>query len=240
MKLEHQAAVLLAACALLAGRPAAAQMGGSIQPVRPPLVDPGSLSPIPGTPATPPDVPPFDSTVWKPRTGYGVAVTAGGGAGNYVGQFARDNTGVPGNWTLRASYGTRTYVGIEAAYLGAAGAISGLGLSGDSLLVRNGLETTLRLNAPLMVHRTLLEPYLFGGFGWDHYTVTNTPATSSVDATQDTLTTPFGAGFDVTYIGFVGDVRFAYRPTFEETLTPVHADNDLTNWTVTGQVGYEF
>src|SRR5262249_39505537 len=130
--------------------------------------------------------------------------------------------------------------GIEAAYVGGAGSITGLGLQDGSVLMRNGAETTLRLNAPLMLGRTLFEPYLYGGVGWDRYTVTPTTRTANVDASSHVLTTPFGVGFDTTYRGSVADVRVAYRPTFKSTLTNMPVHDNLTNWTLGAQLGYEF
>jgi hypothetical protein len=242
-KLSHAFLVAIAVVAMVPAAPrvAVAQDGGGpFGPPPAPLIDPGDLNPIPGTPGVPPDGADVSSPVWKPRSGYGFALTAGGGVGNYVNGDLRNTTGVPGNWCLRGSFGTRTYVGVEGAYLGAAGSISGFGLGGNSLLVRNGLELTLRVNAPLMLGRTMLEPYLFGGFGWDHYTVTNQTVTSSIDGDDDTVTTPFGAGFAMSWFGLFADGRFAYRPTFEEHLTHMPANDDLTNWTVSLQVGYEF
>jgi hypothetical protein len=106
--------------------------------------------------------------------------------------------------------------------------------------MRNGAETTLRLNAPLMMGRTLFEPYLFGGVGWDRYTITPTTPTANVTHSSDVITTPFGVGFDTTYRGFVADVRFAYRPTFKSTITNMPANDNLTNWTLGAQLGYEF
>jgi hypothetical protein len=238
VKLRQGAAVSTLAGLLLAA-PAAFGQGAPGQADAPP-VDPGRLNPIPGTPDVPPETAPRqESTVWKPLTGYGVALTAGGGISNFVGTI-RDETSTAGMWNVRVSYGTRVYMGVEGAYLGAAGPINGLGPGAQSTLVRNGVEGTLRMNAPLMSRVALVEPYIFGGVGWDHYSVSTTSVSTSLDAGDDVVTAPVGLGFDFTYRGLVADGRFCYRATFGENKNGAGTRQDLSNWTLGAQLGYEF
>jgi hypothetical protein len=179
---------------------------------------------------------------WRPQSVFGVGVTAGGGAGNYTNGTTQANTGTPGNWDIRVAVGTRTYVGVEGAYVGAAGSINGLGLAQSNTLVRNGFEGTLRLNLPITAQNgTLLEPYIFGGLGWDHYRLSNQPLfTADINSNGNAMTVPAGGGFNISYKGFMADARFEYRPTFFNTLFTDATNAGLTNWTAGGAIGYEF
>jgi len=238
MKPSHALAVLTVAAVLLVARRAAGEV--TPKPLAPERRQPPPtwhLEPIPDTPTVPPDKPEWSPAL--PRTGYGVAFMAGGGVGTYVSSPTRNEAGAVGVWNLRVAYGTRTYAGVEAAYLGGAGSVSGLGGSSQNLLVRNGVEATLRVNAPLVYGRTLAEPYLFAGIGWDHYSVSNASPSASVGGGDDVGTAPVGVGFDLTHRGVVADLRFAFRPTFGENQSPTVKTPDLTNWTLALQLGYE-
>jgi hypothetical protein len=183
----------------------------------------------------------MESGRFLPRTGIGIALMAGGGVSDYTGSGVRNSTGTAGSWDLRAVAGTRSFVAVEAAYVGAAQSIRGIGLQSDARLVRNGVEGVLRLQAPIALRVALLEPYVFGGVGWNHYTLTNTPlATADVKSSDDVLTVPAGAGFSAGYRGFMADVRFTYRPTFRQTLFTGTARDGLTNWQAGAALGYEF
>jgi hypothetical protein len=253
MKLARAMAALVAAGTTAAAGAALADGGGAsdsssrvAQVQTEPPLEPGQINPLPGQESVvpvPDIVPTVQNPPWMPRSGFGIGVTAGGGVGNYTQSDIRATTGVQGIWDVRASFGTRTYVGVEAAYVGAAGSVSGLGLTTGNTLVRNGLEGTLRLNAPLYAGGTLLEPYVFGGVGWDHYALSHTPVvTADIASSDDTLTVPFGLGFNAVYKGFIADARFAFRPTFFDNMVTAAAvqNNDLTNWTLGFQLGYEF
>src|SRR3982750_614226 len=87
---------------------------------------------------------------YNPKTGFGVGLMAGGGGGNYIDDAVRANTGAYGSWNIRAILGTRTFVGFEGAYVGAAGSINGFGLDGNNTLVRNGAEGLFRVQVPIV------------------------------------------------------------------------------------------
>jgi hypothetical protein len=219
------AAGIAVACVVTAGSAAAQQPQPMFVPV--PVSPEPPLGPEPGT--------------YVPRTIFGVALMAGGGGGEYTNSAVRPSTGATGNWNVRGIIGTRTYVGIEADYVGAAGSISSFGLGTSNTLVRNGFEGLLRVQFPGSVGMALVEPYAFGGFGWDHYSLSSTPiATASINATDEVLTVPVGGGFAAGYKGLIADVRFTYRPTYNETLFGADSSAGLTNWNASGSLGYEF
>ena len=93
----------------------------------------------------------------KPDSNIGLAVMAGGGVTDFTEGSTRDQTTVGGSWDVRALVATRTWIGFETSYIGGANPIKALGLSGNSKLVRNGVEAALRLQLPLYYRITLLE-----------------------------------------------------------------------------------
>ena len=110
------------------------------------------------------------------------------------------------------------------------------------MLIRNGVEPALRLNAPFYAKDTLLEPYFAGGMGWNGYRITNvTGATESASPTgTNTLAFPLAVGFAVGYKGFVADARATLRPTFRQTTLRDEGSAALTNWDLGGMIGFEF
>lgn len=180
---------------------------------------------------------------WVPASGFGMSVMAGGGVTDFTASAARDATGTGGSWDVRFAFGTRRWVGVEGSYIGGANGVHGLGpTNGNATLVRNGLEGSLRLNAPTYVKDTVLEPYFTAGFGWNGYRVLNVhDATSSVNATSsNTVSVPIAAGFSVAWKGFIADLRYTIRPTYRQTTFVTEGSSALTNWDFGGMLGYEF
>jgi hypothetical protein len=170
----------------------------------------------------------------------GVGLLVGGGFQDFTNNRLRDATGDGGYWNARVIAGTREFVGMEAAYVGDARSISGLGLGSDSRLISNGVEGDLRLNIPIMRGPSLIEPFGFVGVGWSHYTVSqNNTAVSDFTAHDDVLTVPFGGGLEFAYRGFMADARFTYKQTYYNNLTQTIGGN-LNNWGVGGQIGFEY
>jgi hypothetical protein len=175
---------------------------------------------------------------YMPQSRFGMSIMLGGGVSDFTNSAITSNTGTGGAWDLRLVFGTRLWFGGEVAYVGAAQSINNLGLASSSTLVRNGIEGVLRINAPLHAGQTLLEPYIFGGVGWNLYDVNASTATADLNVSDNTLSVPAGTGFTVGYQGFMADIRGTYRPT---TSRAVHqtADTALT----TGRrptIGYSF
>jgi hypothetical protein len=178
----------------------------------------------------------------KPDSKIGLAVMAGGGVTDFTQGAARDQTAVGGSWDVRALIATRTWIGFEVSYIGGANPIKALGLSGNSKLVRNGVETAVRVQLPLYHRITLLEPYILGGVGWNTYRVTyvNSYSASVTNDGDNTVAVPFGVGFMAGYKGFVVDVRSTIRPTFRQSILGGQSATGLTNWDSGAMIGFEF
>lgn len=205
------------------------------------------------TPAVPvvPVVPvtPVEPVAYDTDTGYrdhgivsrvGVGLLLGGGYTQFTNSGIRNSTGDGGYWNVRIVEGTRQYVGFEAAYVGDARGMTGLGFSNNARLISNGVEGVLRLNVPIVRGHSLVEPFGFVGVGWQHYQITNNSnALADVTSKDDILTLPFGGGLEFAYHGFMADARFTYRETYYNNLLGPQG-GDLNNWNVGGQVGFEF
>lgn len=178
----------------------------------------------------------------KPDSKIGLGVMAGGGVTDFTEGATRNQTTVGGSWDVRALIATRTWIGFEVSYIGGANPIKALGLSGNSKLVRNGVETAVRVQLPLYHRLTLLEPYVLGGVGWNSYRVTyvNTYSSSVTTSGDNTVAVPFGVGFMVGYKGFLIDFRSTIRPTFRQTILGIGGANGLTNWDTGAMIGFEF
>ncbi len=195
--------------------------------------------------AVPPPVQPIDNR----DTGYvagpvpshvGVGLLLGGGYQQFTNSGIRNQTGEGGYWNVRAVMGTREFIGFEAAYVGDARGLTGLGFSNNARLVSNGVEGVLRLNVPVMRGYSLVEPFGFVGVGWQHYQITNNNnVLSDVVGSDDVLTLPFGGGLEYAHHGFLADARFTYRETYYNNLFGQNG-GDLNNWNVGGQIGFEF
>lgn len=215
--------------------------------VVPVQVIPGDVSTPPpvvnNTVIIPPDETPMTSEPqeYLPASRLGIGLMAGGGVQDFVGSTISDMTGTAGFWDVRAIFGTRSVVGLEAAYVGSAQSIDALGLDSDATLVSNGLEGDIRIHAPLAYQGTLMEPYAFGGVGWQRYDIVNTAvATASLSDNDDVVTFPVGAGFAAGYRGFLADVRFTYRWVEDANLLEPSGGGSLTNWNLGAHLGYEF
>ena len=200
------------------------------------VVESVPVAPLPPVPGAPEGVYPGSHVYSK----VGVGLLVGGGFNDYTNGRLQNVTGNGGYWTARVVAGTREYVGMEAAYLGDARSISGLGLSNDSRLISNGLSGNLRVNLPIARGASLIEPFGFVGVGWSHYTVTNNNVQlSDVISSDNVLTVPYGGGLEFAYKGFMADARFTYTQTYYNNLTETIGGN-LNNWGVGGQIGFEY
>jgi hypothetical protein len=221
------------AAVLAGGRAALAQGEGTPPPT------PAGIPRYPDRPShilTPPPPP----TPWMPASELGMAMYAGGGVTDFTSGATRAETKPGGAWTARLVVGTRRVVGFDGSYVGGANSLSGLG-SGSATLIRNGLEGALRVNAPLRVLDTLLEPYALAGVGWNSYHLSNTQGNGSIGLAHDnTLTVPLAVGFTVGYRGFMADVRGTVRPTYNQSLLTQQSGSALSNWDLGAMLGYEF
>jgi hypothetical protein len=202
------------------------------------VTEAGVVAPMPPMPGAPEGVYPGNPV----PTHVGVGLLIGGGFEDFVNSGIKNVTGNGGYWTARIVAGTREFVGVEAAYIGDARSISGLGLSSSSRLISNGFEGNFRINIPIPLMRgvSLLEPFGFIGLGWSHYQITNNNAQlSDFISRDDIMTLPYGGGLEYIYRGFFADARFTYTQTYFNNLTQTTGGN-LNNWGVGGQIGFEY
>jgi hypothetical protein len=190
---------------------------------------------------------PDHGTMYRPGynglPGFGWAAFVGGGFVDFTDSNLRSMTGGGGGWDARVVGGTRSYIGLEAAYVGSARSIDALGLAANSALVSNGFDGNLRVNIPIFKSASLIEPFGFVGLGYSRYSVTNynNTVTSDVTSSDNIMTLPFGAGFAYGYRGFIADARFTYTSTFYNDLVRnMDRTGALNTWGVGGNVGVSF
>jgi hypothetical protein len=188
--------------------------------------------------------PPVSVVVALPqRREIGLAVSLGGGVGQFTDSALRDRTGVNGEYEARVLFGTRSPIAVEAAYVGTAGSIDAPGLDENAVLISNGIEGLVRLN----LGNRLVQPFIVGGASWVRYSIVNASVnTSDVRDRDDVFAVPVGAGL-ATYVGdsgFMADVRFMYRFAFGDDLVksiaPGSHDAGLASWNVSLRLGYAF
>jgi hypothetical protein len=168
-------------------------------------------------------------------TGFGMALSIGGGVTDFTAERARGATNLGGTYGARLTIGTRLPFAVEVAYIGTAQGMDVLGLDSDAILLGNGGEATLRLN----ILQGTVSPYIFGGAGLTHYSVENSDFnTSAVEDSDNVYTIPMGAGAALQYRGLVVDGRGTFRYAFEEDL--LGEDAKLHNWGAQVNVGFEF
>lgn len=224
------------------------QVGGIEETPTEPEVDP--YSGYAAEPGTPPPSEPYgeEPRAEDERPGHlltpnGMSVSIGGGVVGFIEDDMRDFTGTGGSWEARVTYGTRSPIAVEAAYVGTAQSVDALGLDEDALLVSNGVEGNVRVNVLQMDY----QPYLFGGIGWSRYNLARDDFnTSSVKDEEDILYVPLGVGFGFQTMGFAVDVRGTYRVAFEDELLQVNEageeppDAGMDSWAASARVGWEF
>ena len=218
----------------------------------PPLASPPSPSPVTsdgtrfeGAGLTPDQDPSrsgppasYDGTRLLNRVGVGVLL--GGGFEDFTNSNLRSMTTGGGFWNARLVAGTHQMFGVEAAYTGAARGIDALGLGQNARLVSNGAEGALRGNVPIRVGRSIYEPFVLVGLGWQHYNLSNTDTnTSDVASRDDIMTLPVGTGFEYSYGRFLADARIMYRQTYYNDLLRSSGGN-LNNVSVGTQLGMTF
>lgn len=175
----------------------------------------------------------------------GFSLSLGGGVVDFTDSDMRDTTGVGGSWAVRAAFGTKTPIGFEASYIGSAQSIDALGLDNDAVLVSNGLQGALRINALM---DSAVTPFIFGGIGWVRYDLTNVNRnTSAISGKDDVLEFPVGVGIGGSYRGFGYDLRGELRFATKEDMVPELSagrvtDNfaDMHRWGVNATLGYGF
>jgi hypothetical protein len=200
----------------------------------------GSIQQVPVEPLPPLTPPGYSSARPYVPHKIGGALLVGGGYEDFTNSTLNNMTSGGGSWNARVVAGTRQFVGLEAAYVGAARSIDALGLSNEATLISNGVEGNVRVNIPIMRSVSMIEPFGFVGLGWSHYHVGNTQTrTSDLATNDDVMTVPLGAGLEYSYKAFIADARFTYRPTYYNDLVRT-GGGSLNNWGVGGQVGFSY
>ena len=140
-----------------------------------------------------------------------------------------------GTWDARLGIGNGTFLGFEAAYVGS----YQNGKSGRPNMLTNGAEGVVRLQAPIGTKAFLVEPFAFGGIGWNYVSLMHAPSTIANHENIGTI--PFGAGVTLGAGGFLVDARFTWRKTFDDKIQlGTDGSKNLENYDVTANVGFAF
>ncbi len=158
----------------------------------------------------------------------------GGGGSDFTRAETRDLWRRGGSWDARLGYGLQSPLGAEVAYVGSLNGAR----PGSYDLMGNGAEAVLRLLAPFTMSRWLIEPFAFGGIGFDHLALRNAPA--GFKNTENIGDVPFGGGVTLGIGHVLLDARFTYRATFNEGSLGSLGSPELRNWAVTGAIGVRF
>jgi uncharacterized membrane protein len=222
------------------------------QPVPVPQPPPPEPPPAPTEPTTvdidvttPVVMPEQPSRPWYDPDRIGFGITAGGGVQGFTGDVMRDTAEDGGNWDVRAMIGTRLPLTVEASYLGSAQSIDALGLDRSAVLLGNGVQGDLRINATTDM---AIQPFIYGGVAWRRYTIENSDFnTSDVVDKDDVVEIPVGIGLAYKLRGFMLDARAEFRGSFNENLVPANGARDafsdpasLNRWGINANIGYEF
>jgi opacity protein-like surface antigen len=204
---------------------------------------PGSAAAMPAPPPPPAPMPPppveharqrHESRVFAPHQ---VSLTTGAGVANYFGSADPGDTVDAGAmWDARLTVGARSVIALEAAYMGG---VNNVDIAGGAhgQLFSNGFDGDLRLQLP-----TRVQPYVFGGVGYNHMEVRNRGLGFASDFVghDDQVTIPAGGGLT----GYVGrhitlDLRGTYRFIPDNGIT-IMRDHNLHQWIAQAHVGYAF
>jgi hypothetical protein len=186
-------------------------------------------------------------------TRFGLGLAVGGGVMGFVDSDTQGFTDAGGSWEARLTFGTRSPVALEAAYVGSAQNIEALGLDEDAFLLGTTLEGAARVN---ILRDFAVQPYLFGGLGWTRYSISNESFnTSSIENSENMGHVPVGAGLGFRALGgLMVDVRGTFRAAFNDDIMGEQLDEEpsdvvpdpddtraeLDSWNLTAKLGWEF
>lgn len=171
---------------------------------------------------------------WSHQLGFSV----GGGVDDFANGAQRRATDIGGDWNARLTIGTRSFIAAEISYIGSAQTAHLGVLRGDQTLYGNGAQGALRLN--LSGGMLPVQPFLFGGGAWRHYSTSG-----STGISDDVWEIPAGAGIAGYVSDLMIDVRGEYRFAQDDTTLSRELGLDRTGssfarWGVSGNVGYVF
>jgi opacity protein-like surface antigen len=178
------------------------------------------------------------------------ALQAGGGVSDFTGAAASALTKLGVEWDLKLRLHFNLPISVEVGYVGQTHPTNDVGgpLMGNASILANGLESLARYSFRLRV--PWASPFVFGGFGWDHWSLSGgsqaNPA--AVQGSNNTAVFPWGGGVDFAVAQHWDlDGRFTYRTTILDELITTNAAGQpnagaksLTTWALTARVGYVF
>lgn len=180
-------------------------------------------------------------------SGIGVATVLGGGVTGFTDKTLRDTTtnNLNGLWDLRLTIGSHIPLGIDLGYVGTAANIDALIGTRSATLIGTTVEGALRWN--VLPHSTI-NPYLFGGIGWQRYDVTGATfrqAATGLRDSDNSVVFPLGAGLSYrSSDGLVLDLRGTFRASTQGKLVLDSPDSTSFapqhTWEASGGLGYEF
>jgi len=167
-----------------------------------------------------------------------ISATTGVGPANYFGTALNSTVDIGAAWDARLTFGTHSAIALEAGYIGASNNID-MQTGAHGRLASHGVDTDFRLQIP-----TTVEPYIFGGVGYNHMEVTHTNSVSNageLSISDDQVTVPAGAGLSV-YVSkhTTLDARGTYRFIPDNGLTEMSANRNLHQWIAQAHIGYVF
>jgi hypothetical protein len=181
---------------------------------------------------------PETERVKEQRRPTGLGLQLGGGVTQFGAAYANDLVDLGGAWDARVTYGMRSILGVEAAYVGSAQMLSDESFPSDAYLLGNGAEAAARLNLPVKGVTWSLVPYVLLGMGWNNYQAINLGESILMKGSDNVLTIPVGAGLTAAYWGFILDARFTYRQTLDDDLFVNKAG--MHGWTAGAHIGRQF
>lgn len=178
-----------------------------------------------------------EEVVVEEREPVGIGLTLGGGITNFTHQNSRDLVDIGGLWEVRAILGAGSPLSLEAAYVGTA---QPMNFPEDATLLSNGLEGALRVN----LGTGMAQPFVFGGMGWQRYSVEGTGRTVASISEDDVWTVPVGGGISFINDGFLFDIRGTYQFAFDDEVLQNAGELDeeaqLNTWSATARIGVVF
>ncbi len=180
-------------------------------------------------------------------SGVGVGVIAGVGVTGFSSSNVRNTTSsLGGLWDLRVTLGSHIPLGLDVSYVGTSTSINAQIGSNSGTLLGTAVEGALRWN---ILPHSPLNPYLFGGIGWQRYDITGATFSLSDSGIRDSdnlVDYPVGLGVSYRDAGFVADIRGTYRFTsnnqliLAQPLVPGTGYSKMDSWEASAAAGFEF
>lgn len=176
-------------------------------------------------------------------TSYGLAVIVGGGVTGFTDHALRSATSnVGGLWDLRATFGTRVPLALEAAYIGSVSGLDSLVGPAHTNLIGTTFEADVRLN---LAPHLAWDPYVFAGVGWQRFTVDDRELAFSdtgIRTNDDLMELPFGGGLAYRRGGLITDLRGTVRATSGSDMVVDRSGRvaPMNSWEASAALGYEF